>query len=124
MFTGDNSFVGYTAIPASTPFDLSDALVQVTYLETPAYNTQFNYSYTDYIYTTLPPPVAAVTSVLSVTAVKPLPTGLFSEEDAANAFLDPMPEANVVVPGLANKTVFSAYVSKFCQIIASFVDNY
>lgn len=101
-------FIGYTAEPATTTFDVASALASQTFIPTMVWDPDVNSTVFSYLISTLPDPPAATTSVLSVTAVKPVPTGVIDVDTANNAWVDPWPMPSVVVPGPANKTVFSA----------------
>lgn len=107
-YDSNSHFIGYTADPATTTFDVAEALATNTYIPTFVWDPAVNSTVFSVIVSSVSDPPAATTSVLSVTGVKPLPTGVIDVDTANNAWVDPWPSPSVVIPGPANKTVFSA----------------
>lgn len=97
----------YTLEPAPTPFNVTDALLEPIWLETTTFDDYFNMSMPGYVYTTVPTPVAASTSVISISAVLPGPNGTFGALSDIDYVWTEAPEATVAVTGPSG-TVFVA----------------
>jgi len=86
-----------TVAPAATPFNLQEAISASTWVETQVWNTWINETAVEYVFTTPPPLVAASTSVITLSAVLPYPTGPIDLGEYNALFIDPG-EAVVTVP--------------------------
>lgn len=103
----NNLTSAYTLAPAPTPFNVTEMLLEPVLVETSTFDTYFNSTMPDWVYITIPTPVAASTSVVSVSAVLPGPNGTFGAlSDIDSVWIDPS-EASVAVTGPSG-TVFVA----------------
>ena len=72
QFNRNDSTTGWTALPATTPFDLASAMASPTCTTSYTFNTYWNISLPDVSCTPAPTPVAASTTVITQTAYKQL----------------------------------------------------
>ncbi|KAK6440672.1 hypothetical protein LTR95_003099 [Oleoguttula sp. CCFEE 5521] len=106
QFSPNESQTGWTLLPATTTFDLTSALAQETcYPTATAYNTVYNYTSTGYGCSTVPFPVAAVTSLVTIDAVKTINATTGTGTNLPNLITVP-PTPSITIPSSAG--TFSA----------------
>lgn len=103
QFNNNDSYTGWTLIPASTTFNVTSALAAPTYSTTIVYNTYLNESVEYYYgYTTTTPDYAS-TAIITQTATKPLNTSTGSVLPS-DIIITPAP-ASTVLPGASSVAV-------------------
>jgi hypothetical protein len=121
-----NGSSSYTAVLLSTFTDINDQLSQETFMFTEYLDPVAGTTVDDYIFTTLPPPIAASTSITTISDISALPTGTFGidELNALNADPDiPSITVNDAVPTPISATQvdniawYTAYEVEFDQLL-------
>ncbi|KIW02634.1 hypothetical protein, variant [Verruconis gallopava] len=119
-----NGTASYTAVPLSTWTNLNDQLTQDTFIYTEYLDPVASTTVEDYIFTTLPPPIAASTSVTTISDVNPLPNGTFgsSQLNMINAVpstpsivVDPAIPTPISATQVDNIAWYTAYEVEFDQ---------
>jgi hypothetical protein len=120
-----NGSSSYTAVPLSTWTDINDQLSQDTFIYTEYLDPVDSTTVQDYIFTTLPPPIAASTSITTISDINPLPTGTFGIDELNDLNADPaipsitVPDAiptPIIATQIDNIAWYTAYEVEFDQV--------
>jgi hypothetical protein len=103
-----NGTSSFTLVPAQTSINIADQILSdgATFLLTETFDPVQNMTVEDFIFTTLPPPQAASTSIITISDVAPAPNGTFGSDFLGEMFTDP-PIPTVAIPA-ATGTAFVA----------------